>query len=109
MIDGRRRAENNSSHFMGSHRVEEICGAGDVVQVIVQRTRNRIGHRLQSCEVNDGIDGTLLEQSIQSAAILYVAFDERRSLARDLRDALDNHRRAVAEVVEKNSVETSID
>jgi len=96
-------------HAMRLHGLQKRPGACDIVYVVIEGPCHRIGYCLQPREMYDCVDPMITERAIEQAGVANVSLDEAGPLAGDLLDAVNDDRRAVAEIVEHDGVVAGVD
>src|SRR6267378_4135584 len=103
-VDRRRRGEHQHSDSRLHHRAAQRQRALHVVVVVFDRFLNRFAHRLESGEVDYGIESMSREYVPQRVRVAHVRLCELGRPAGDPGDAPDHRAMAVAQVVENDDL-----
>ena len=92
------------AHFLGQN--EE---AAQVVVVVLEGLLNALAHGLQAREVDDGVDGMLVEQLLHGRAVAQVGLAEGEVLAGDAADAVQCLGLGVDEIVDDDDLMSRVE
>ena len=103
-VDGRGGAEDDVLYVVALHRLKQVDAAGDVILIIVQRDLGGLPYRLESGEVDDGVDILFGEDFVQGLAVADVGLVETEIFAGYLFYLFKRFSRTVAKVVDDDDL-----
>ena len=107
-VNSGRRGEDDVLHAMLSHHVHQGQGPGDIVLIILPGLCHGLAYRLESGEMDAGIDLFLFKNGVQRLSVQDVRLVKRHGLSRDLFHALQGLLTGIAEIVHNHHVITCI-
>jgi hypothetical protein len=103
-VDRRGGGEHELMAAEAGHRLEHGHGRVEIRAVVQKGLGHRLAHGLEPGEVDDARDVVFAEDLLHRGAVAHVGLDAAGLFPRDLLQALEHARRAVAEVVGQKHV-----